>query len=146
MFYCNNVCTIVNAASTLPTWFGPISIKFSTGDVHKNLLRECIFHKNWYSESSTLLTGINVCLSVLSTLIGLGKIQYEWLANIVLFNICEFPENWHGKGHTYGCKLNYIYAYTVKPYDILKVNNALVNLWTTSWSIPFANLLFKEPN
>jgi len=32
-------------------------------------------------------------------------------------------------------------AYTVKPYDILKEKNELVNLCTTSWSILFCNPL-----
>ena len=71
-----------------------------------NIMSECVFHKSRYSESRTSLTGINVFLSVLSTFIGLGKIQYERLANIVLLNICQLPENWHREGHTYRCKLN----------------------------------------
>ena len=44
-------------------------------------------------ESSTSLTGINVFLSVLSTFIGLGKIQYERLAHTVLLSICQLLEN-----------------------------------------------------
>ena len=74
-----------------------------------------MFHKNRYSESSTSLAGINVFLFVLvlSTFIGLGKIQYVRLAHIVLLNICQLPENWRREGHAYGCKLKYITAYTV---------------------------------
>jgi len=46
------------------------------------------------------LTRINAFLFVLSTFIGLDKIQYERLAHIVLLNICQLPENRHREGHT----------------------------------------------
>ena len=156
---------------TLIIWFGPILMKFSTRDVHRNLMSDSVFHKNWYSESSTLLTWINIqsgsnmtgtdlCVnkphmsqsylnhlvfqSVFSTFIGLDKIQYERSAHTVLLNIFQLPENWHREGHTYRCMLNYVTAYTVKPYDILKVKNGLVNLCTTSWSILFCKPLTSE--
>jgi hypothetical protein len=61
-------------------------------------------------ESSTSLTGINVFISVLSSFIGLGKIQYERLAHTVLLNICQLFENSCREGHTYGCKLNHVTA------------------------------------
>jgi hypothetical protein len=48
------------------------------------------------------MTGINVFLFVLSTFIGLGKIQYERLAHIVLLKIHQLPENWRREGNTYG--------------------------------------------
>jgi hypothetical protein len=40
----------------------------------------------------------------------------------ILVSNCDFRENWRWEGRKRSC----VYAYTVKPYDVLKVKNGLV--------------------
>ena len=71
-----------------------------------------------------------ICTAI-STFIALFAWNSLLYLNIMLLSICEFRENRRREGRmsffSFGYKLNYIYACTMKPYDIIKVKNTLVN-------------------
>jgi len=99
--------------------FCPFWINFSTGDVHKNLLSYYGFHENWFSESHTLLEGINEFLCIFSTFIIWFGCS---LVYIMMLNVC-CP----GKGIPFLWVL--LKLHLLAYCDILKVNGIFTKSW-----------------
>jgi hypothetical protein len=62
------------------------------------------FRENRRCESHTLLGGVNTFLSILSTFSTRFSCQFGTNdLHVMLFSICDFPENRRRKGHTASC-------------------------------------------
>lgn len=75
----------------------------------------------------TSVWGVNEFIATFIVLFAYSSLRD---LNIIMVTISEFWENrrsYHRRPHfPYGYKRNYDYACTMKPYDIIKVQNALV--------------------
>jgi hypothetical protein len=69
---------------------------------------------------------MNCCPCFSHLLSDLGEIRYKKCAHSLL-SVFKFCESAQGRPYfSYRRKSNYIYACTVKPYDILEVQNVMV--------------------
>jgi hypothetical protein len=94
--------------------FGPIWIEFGKWGIYRNPLSDYEFRENRRSESHTLLRPPkNVSLFVFSW----SENRYKVYC-IMLLSIFNLVNIFVGKAYfSYGCKLNYISACTLKQYD-----------------------------
>jgi hypothetical protein len=88
---------------------------------HIMLLWNFRFHEGQCSESHTLVKGVNVFVSITSMWVSyLSEIQYERSAHNTIEHLRVSWKFVQGMSFLYAYKWNYIYACTLKSYDILK--------------------------
>ena len=131
----------INAAPTTPQRLGEtIQWKIIKVYVPISLATKCACGNPGFltigAVSHTLLKGVHKFLRVIFIYWTIWMKFHTEDLHVTPLNICEFHENRRGERRTFVMGINEItfYACTVKPYDVLKANIAMVRLRTMARS------------